>query len=98
MKELQLVDNTEAKQYEFHVDGIIAKIEYIRAKNNIYLTHTEVPKQLEGKGVGSKLVEEVLKDIEKKDLMLIPLCPFVALFLKNNPSWKKLVLKGIKIE
>ncbi|WP_222984033.1 GNAT family N-acetyltransferase [Flagellimonas meishanensis] len=95
--EYQLINNEEAKQYEFHVDGAIAKIEYIRAKDKIYLTHTEIPIGLEGKGIGTALVKKTLDDIREKDLTLIPLCPFVALFIKRNPAYKELVLKGINI-
>ena len=93
----KLIDNTESKQYEYHIDGVIAKIEYINAKEKIYLTHTEVPKELEGQGVASALVKDVLNDIEKKELTLIPMCPFVASYIKRHPDWKKLVLKGINI-
>ncbi|WP_222942395.1 GNAT family N-acetyltransferase [Arenibacter arenosicollis] len=93
----KLIDNTEAKQYEYHIDGVIAKIEYIKAKDKIYLTHTEVPKELEGKGVASSLVKQVLEDIETKGLTLVPMCPFVAAYIKRHPEWKKLVLKGINI-
>jgi predicted GNAT family acetyltransferase len=93
-----LIENTEAKQYEYHIQGVIAKIEYIRAKDKIYLTHTEVPKELEGQGVASSLVKDVLNDIEKKGLTLIPMCPFVASYIKRHPEWKKLVLKGINIK
>jgi hypothetical protein len=93
----KLVDNEKDKQYEFHIDGVIAKIEYIRAKDKIYLTHTEVPNELEGKGIASALVKEVLEDIEKRELTLIPMCPFVAGYIQRHPDWKKLVLKGINI-
>ena len=93
----KLIDNAEDKQYEYHIDGALAKIEYIKAKDKIYLTHTEVPKELEGKGVASSLVKQVLEDIEIKELTLIPMCPFVAAYIKRHPEWKKLVLKGINI-
>jgi len=93
----KLIDNTEGKQYEYHIDGALAKIEYIKAKDKIYLTHTEVPKELEGKGVASSLVKQVLEDIETKELTPIPMCPFVAAYIKRHPEWKKLVLKGINI-
>ena len=93
----ELIDNEEAKQYEFHVDGKIPRIEYIKTKNKIYLTHTEVPKGMEGKGIGKALVKAVLDDIKSNGLELVPLCPFVALFIKRNPEYKTLVLKGINI-
>ena len=92
-----LIDNAEAKQYEYHIDGVIAKIEYIKAKNKIYLTHTEVPKELEGKGVASSVVNGAVSEVEQKGLTLVPMCPFVAAYIKRHPEWKKLVLKGINI-
>jgi len=66
-------------------------------QNVIYLTHTEVSTQIEGKGVGSALVKQGLQDIKEKNLTLVPLCPFVALYIKCHPEWKALVLKGINI-
>lgn len=93
----KLVDNREAKRYEFQVGEHLARVEYIKAQDRIYLTHTEVPGELAGKGVGSELVKASLEDIKDQGLTLVPLCPFVALFLKRNPQWKELVLKGINI-
>ncbi|MEM1257419.1 MAG: GNAT family N-acetyltransferase [Bacteroidota bacterium] len=92
-----LIDNIEKKQYEFHVNGETPRIEYIRAKEKIYLTHTEVPKGLEGQGIGTELIRQALEDVKAKGLTLVPLCPFVALFIKRNPEYKELVLKGINI-
>ena len=94
----QLIENEEGKQYEFHVDELVLRIEYIKVPGKIFLTHTEVPVELEGKGIGSAIVKQVLEEIEKLDLILIPMCPFVASYIKRHPEWKKLVLKGINIE
>lgn len=54
--EYYLVDNKKKKRFEFQIGDNVAFIEYIFAKENIYLTHTEVPKELEGKGIASALV------------------------------------------
>lgn len=98
MDDYELIDNTENHQYEFHIGKLVPKIEYIKSKNReIYLTHTEVPVQLEGKGVGSQLVEKVLKDIERQELRLVPLCPFVAGYIKKHPDWRRIVMKGINV-
>tara|TARA_R110002126_G_scaffold233935_1_gene378051 strand:- start:126 stop:428 length:303 start_codon:yes stop_codon:yes gene_type:complete len=96
--DFNLVDNESKKRYEANFDVYPVYIEYIKAQDKIYLTHTEVPKSMEGKGVGSALILKVLEKIEKQNLILIPLCPFVALYLKRHPEWKKLVLKGINID
>jgi predicted GNAT family acetyltransferase len=94
----KLKNNKEANQYQIQIDEYSARIEYILAQDKIFLTHTEVPKQMVGKGVGSVLVKMILQDIEKHDLTLVPLCPFVAMYIKRHPEWLKLVMKGINIK
>lgn len=44
----ELINNEAKKRYEIHFEDSVAFIEYIKTKENIYLTHTEVPKKLEG--------------------------------------------------
>lgn len=57
----ELIDNSPENRYEFRIGEEIAKIEYIKTNNNeIYLTHTEVPVSLEGRGIGSQLIEKTL--------------------------------------
>jgi predicted GNAT family acetyltransferase len=95
---MTITDNKTQKRFETTVDDIIAFIDYILVQDKIFLTHTEVPKSLEGKGIGKQLVALVLKEIEEKKLKLIPLCPFVAMYIKNNPSWAFLVSKSVNIK
>ncbi len=93
-----LIDNEEEKQYEFHIDGLVPRVEYMKVQDHIFLNHTEVPSKLKGKDIGKILIKKVLEDIEKKKLTLVPLCPFVASYIKRNPEWKRLLYKGVKIE
>jgi predicted GNAT family acetyltransferase len=95
---MTIIDNKEGKRFEHHLDGDIAFINYILAKGKIFLTHTEVPKDLEGKGIASGLVKSVLQEVKDRDLILVPMCPFVAAYIKRHPEGKELVLKGIKIK
>ena len=96
--EMVLTDNTERKQFELIVDGHTARIEYMIMANKIFLTHTEVPRALEGKGIGSKIVKLAFDEIEKQGLKLIPLCPFVAKYLTKHPEWKKILADDVKIK
>ncbi|MBT8188163.1 MAG: N-acetyltransferase, partial [Croceitalea sp.] len=73
----KVTDNSAKKQYELLVDDKLARLEYIVAQNRIFLTHTEVPIGLEGRGIGSELIRQVLEDIQLKNMILVPLCPFV---------------------
>ena len=98
MENYKLIDNVALHQYEFRIGDLIPRIEYIKTKNvEIYLTHTEVPSALEGKGVGSSLVRLALEDIERQQLRLVPLCPFVAGYVQKHPEWKRLVMEGVNI-
>jgi predicted GNAT family acetyltransferase len=88
----KLINNKRRKQYEFHIEGAVAKIEYIINQEGIvYLTHTEVPYELEGQGIGKQLVEKVLIDIEDNNMYVVPLCPFVAAYILKNTEWKRLI-------
>ena len=94
----ELIDNSPENRYEFRIGEEIAKIEYIKTKNNeIYLTHTEVPVSLEGRGIGSQLIEKTLQNIELQELRLAPLCPFVAGYIQKHPDWRRIVMRGINI-
>ena len=80
-------DQIQRKRFELHIENKIAFIDYIlNKKGTIYLTHTEVPLELEGNGVGSALVSKTLDYIREKGLKMAPLCPFVAVYLKDNPQ------------
>lgn len=92
--EYQLINNESDRRYEFRIDDAIAKIEYTCSGGKIYLTHTEVPIELEGKGIASSLVRKVLADIQQKGLELVPLCPFVGAYIRRHPEWESLVQKN----
>ena len=95
--EVTVSENKEKKRFEVLIDDKIAMIEYIRAQNKVYLTHTEVPTELEGKGIASSMVKQVLQQIKDEGLELVPLCPFVAAYLKRHPEWKEILAKGYHV-
>ena len=92
--DFELINNESAKQYEYHIDGFVAKIEYKKSGDKIYLIHTEIPKELVGKGVASSLAQKVLDNIQQKGLRLIPFCPFIKKYIQRHPEWESLVLKS----
>lgn len=91
-KKHALVHNAAERRYEFDLGDDMALIEYVQGNGVIVLTHTEVPPQYEGQGIGSELVKAVLEDIRKKELQVVPQCPFVAAYIRRHPEWMELVL------
>ena len=50
-------NNPARKRYELEAEGHLAATYYELSDGVITFVHTEVPKELEGKGIGSKLVK-----------------------------------------
>lgn len=96
-KTFEVIDNELARQFEARIDGHLAKVEYMMGADRIFLTHTEVPPALEGKGIASTLVEKVLQIVETRKLKMVPLCPYVATYLRKHPEWKRLLAHGINV-
>lgn len=92
MDENQLKNNTHKHQFELETDGKLSIVAYHKVDDEtLALTHTEVDPSLEGHGVGSRLVEGVLEYIEQNNLKIVPLCPFVDVYLKRHPAWNRVV-------
>lgn len=94
----ELIINQDKKCFEMQVADHTAFIEFILNNENIlFLTHTEVPKALEGKGVGSAIVEKTLNYIQEQNYTLAPLCPFIAKYLIRHPEWKSILANGYHV-
>jgi uncharacterized protein len=95
--DVQLKDNKNFQRFELWVDGKMAKLEYELQHSRIALIHTEVPKELEGKGVAAAIVAKALQYIETKGMKIVPLCPYVIDYIKKHPEWERLLEHGIHI-
>lgn len=82
--------------FEFTADGKPAQIRYNQLDEMTYaLVHTEVDPSLEGKGVGSELVQQVLEYADAHNWRIVPSCPFVAAYIRRHPNWKKIVAQAV---
>ena len=84
-------DNTERSRFAINVDGNIAFSEYLRTGDRLTIRHTEVPKALEGRGIGSALARGLLDLARTRKLKVKPLCPFVAGYIKKHPEYADLL-------
>ena len=60
-------DNETGSRFELDVDGAIAFVTYRKSPGTITLEHTEVPPELGGKGIGSKLARATLEAVRRRD-------------------------------
>lgn len=79
------VDHNAAKnRYELTTDHGMAVAEYRQQGDSLIFTHTEVPPEDEGKGLGAKLVRAALEDTRRRGLKIVPACSFVLAFVKRH--------------
>jgi predicted GNAT family acetyltransferase len=90
-EDIQLRVNASAKRLELEVGGGTAFIEYKLSGHTLFLIHTEVPKELEGKGVGRAIVLKALQYAKDNGYQIVPLCPFVQTYLERHKEWKSIV-------
>src|SRR5205807_4355410 len=85
-------DNPEASRYELRLHGrLIGLAAYRRRPGRIAITHTEVEPSCSGRGFGSMLAEAALRDARERGERVVPLCPFIADYIRRHPEYEELL-------
>lgn len=98
VNQLSIVNNEAKNRFEVKVDKYLAVCEYKLIKDRIIFTHTEVPPALEGKGIASRLAKTGLDYAVANNLKIMPLCPYVAAYIKRHPEYLPYVMEGFNIK
>ena len=85
-------NNPALNRFELEVDGHTAVAYYLPAPGLLTFTHTEVPPELGGRGVGSTLVRGALEVARQQGLKVVAKCPFVAAYMAKHPEFNDLLL------
>jgi hypothetical protein len=86
-----IVNNIAKHRYELAVEGHIAATCYEIAGPVITFVHTEVPPELGGKGVGSRLIKGALDQVRSEGLKVVAQCPFVKAYIDKHPEYADLL-------
>ncbi len=89
--------NKELNQFELQTEGDVAFLEYFFEDGKIFLTHTEVPEPLRGKGHAKELVKCSLQYAKDNDFIVVPACSYVADYVSNNPQWRDILSEGYQM-
>ena len=81
-----VIDNTDASRFELRADGWLAELIYHVRGDRLVLIHTEVPVELEGRGIGGRLVTAAVDRAAREGLTVVPLCPFARGWLERHPD------------
>ena len=86
-----VTDNAALNRYELTTDGGISFVKYRTMGSIRTLTHAEVPKALEGHGLGSALARGALELARIQGYKIVPQCPFIAAYIAKHPEFRDLV-------
>ena len=97
MSDPVFTNNTAQHRYEATLDGqLAAYAEYNLLEGAIMFSHTEVEPAHEGKGVGSAIARHVLDDARARQLHVIPVCQFIAGYIRKHREYVDLVQPDVQ--
>jgi predicted GNAT family acetyltransferase len=88
--EARVVDNPDEDRYELWVGEKLAGVaQYDRRGGLTVFTHTEIDDAFAGQGLGNVLAAGALDDVVANGRTIVPVCPFVAGYLKKHPGYEE---------
>ena len=88
---MDVVDNPQESRFEMAVGDAVAFAEYAQEDDRVLLLHTEVPQELSGRGIGSKLAKGVFETLRGRDARVVAQCPFMAGYAARHPEYAALL-------
>jgi len=87
-----VLDIPEQHRYVIQSGGEqIGLMEYQRDGDTLALLHAETDPAHSGQGIAGQLTREVLDEARARGLSVIPLCPYVAAWMRKHPDYADLV-------
>lgn len=80
----------DRQRFELHHEGRAAVAEYRREGGTMVLTHTEVPPEDRGEGLGDELARFAFQYARDHRLTVVPRCAFMAAWLRRHPEYQDL--------
>ena len=82
--DIDVVHRPDSSRFEAEVEGEVAFLSYERVDGTAVLTHTIVPPELEGRGIGGRLAETAVGWARAEGLEIDPQCSYVRAWLTKN--------------
>ena len=95
--DLAVRHNAAANRFEAEVGGRLCVANYHIVDGVMRIHHTEVPADLEGRGIASRVVHEALVYAEGHGLKVEPWCSFVRSYMRRHPESHRLLPEGFRL-
>ncbi|NDV94640.1 N-acetyltransferase [Dysgonomonas sp. 521] len=89
--EYNISHNEPESRFETEVEGKLALVDYRKRDNIFIVTHTEVPEELEGRGIAAALTKTLLDYVRDNGLKVRPVCPYTKMYIQRHPEYNDIV-------
>jgi predicted GNAT family acetyltransferase len=94
---IEIADNPGEGRFELRLGGEVVGSAYYRLEGErIVFTHTEVDPGHKGEGLGGRLARDALDAVRERGLAVMPLCPFIAGYIRSHPEYLDLVVPEMR--
>lgn len=80
----------ERQRFETTVDGHDCEIDYRLSNGIMTITHTGVPRAVEGRGIAGEMTRFALETARTKGWKVVPACSYAAAFMSRHPEFNDL--------
>ena len=88
---LSIEHNVARQRFETHVDGLLCRCDYRMSGMTMMIVHTEVPPQLEGRGIAAALVRAAFAHAAAVGFKVVPACSYVRAYVRRHPETQALL-------
>lgn len=88
---ITVVHEPSFHRFRVESEGSGAVLQYMPSNGTVVFTHTEVPPEMEGQGIGGQLAKAGLEWARAQGLKVVARCPFVASYIQRHPEYQDLL-------
>lgn len=81
---MKVHDNKDDRRFELAIDGHVAFLDYQRARGEMRLLHTEVPSELQGRGLATQLIKHAIYTAKHEKREVVSMCSAVDNYLAKG--------------
>lgn len=89
---IEVADAPARERYEISADGaVVGFTTYKLIPGLIAFVHTQIEEAFQGQGLADRLIAYALDDARRRELQVLPFCPFVKAFIERHREYAALV-------
>lgn len=85
-------DNLKLSRFELYVDGEnVGHLQYETRQDQVWLLHTTLEQRFKRSRLDSYFIGNVLENLHRRRLAVMPFCPAVRGYLVGHPQWAAMI-------